>query len=123
MIKYNRGLKANAQRLRREMTQEEKKLWFGLLKKLPITVNRQKVIGNYIVDFYIASVKLVIETDGKQHLTREHSAKDRDRDDALRERGISILRYSNEAVNSRFNVVANDILSHVGITPSELNPE
>ena len=49
------------------MTPEEKHLWYDFLKKLPITVNRQKSIGNYIVDFYISSADLVIEIDGAQH--------------------------------------------------------
>ena len=45
------------------MTDEEKHLWYDFLKKLPLTVNRQKNIGNYIVDFFIASKSLVIELD------------------------------------------------------------
>ena len=57
----NPKLKRNAQKLRREMTKEERRLWYDFLKQLPITVNRQKVIGPYIVDFYCASAKLVIE--------------------------------------------------------------
>ena len=46
------------------MTKEERHLWYDFLKKLPVTVNSQKVIGKYIVDFYIASSKLVVELDG-----------------------------------------------------------
>ena len=49
------------------MTKQEKHLWYDFLKKLPITVNRQRNIGNYIVDFFIPSAKLVIEIDGAQH--------------------------------------------------------
>ena len=49
------------------MTKEEKRLWYEFLKKLPVTVNRQKVIGNYIVDFYCAQANIVIELDGSQH--------------------------------------------------------
>ncbi len=52
--KYNKNLVSNAQELRKNMTPEEKKLWYRFLKRLPVTVNRQKNIGNYIVDFYIA---------------------------------------------------------------------
>ena len=47
------------------MTRHERKLWHEFLKGLPVTVNRQKVIGRYIVDFYCAQAKLVIELDGK----------------------------------------------------------
>ena len=43
------------------MTKEERRLWYEFLKQLPVTVNRQKVIGNYIVDFYCASARLVID--------------------------------------------------------------
>ena len=53
-----------AQNLRKNMTKEERHLWYDFLKKLPITIQRQKVIGQYIVDFYCASAKLVIEIDG-----------------------------------------------------------
>ena len=56
-----------AQKLRREMTKEERHLWYDFLKTLPETVNRQKVIGPCIVDFYCASAGLVIELDGSQH--------------------------------------------------------
>jgi len=63
----NPKLTGNAKALRKNMTKEEKHLWYDFLKTLPVTVNRQKVIGNYIVDFYIATSKIVIEIDGSQH--------------------------------------------------------
>ena len=71
MHPYNRSLVENAQRLRKEMTPEEKKLWYDLLKRLPLTVRRQHNIENYIVDFYIAQKKIVIEVDGLQHLSED----------------------------------------------------
>jgi len=55
---YNNKLIPNAKDLRRNMTPEERHLWYDFLKKLPLTVNRQKVIDNYIVDFFIASKKM-----------------------------------------------------------------
>ena len=64
---YKKKLKPHAQQLRREMTKEERRLWYDFLKNLPITVKRQKIIDGYIVDFYIPSAKLVIELDGSQH--------------------------------------------------------
>lgn len=60
----NPKLTANAKTLRKNMTKEERHLWYDFFKTLPVNVNRQKVIGNYIVDFYIASSKIVIELDG-----------------------------------------------------------
>ena len=79
----NPKLKRNAQKLRCEMTKEERHLWYDFLKRLPVSVNRQKVIDHYIVDFYCASAKLVIELDGSQHYEDEGTAADRERDNAL----------------------------------------
>lgn len=67
---YNHALVGNAKVLRKNMTKEERHLWYDCLKQLPVTVHRQKVIGSYIVDFYIASVKIVIELDGSQHFEK-----------------------------------------------------
>ena len=66
-ITQDKILTQNSQELRRNMTKEEKHLWYDFLKKLPITVNRQRKMGSYIADFYIAKCKLVIELDGSQH--------------------------------------------------------
>ncbi len=65
--KKNSNLTEFSQNLRNNMTKEESHLWYDFLKKLPITVNRQKVIGRYIVDFYCAEAQIVIELDGSQH--------------------------------------------------------
>ena len=70
-INHNPALRPNAQALRRNMTKEERHLWYDFLKGLPATFNRQKVMGKYIVDFYCASAKLVIELDGSQHYDYE----------------------------------------------------
>ena len=68
MNKYNNPqLKTLAQNLRRNMTEEERHLWFDFLRLLPVTFQRQKVIGPYIVDFYCAKAKMVVEIDGAQH--------------------------------------------------------
>ena len=114
-IPYNIGLKDNAQNLRKNMTPEEKHLWYDFLKHLPITVNRQKVIENYIVDFYIHEAKIVIEIDGIQHKAKDARKKDEKRDLDLNELDIKVLRYSNEDINKRFATVCNDILRHIGI--------
>ena len=106
----NPRLKGNAQKLRREMTKEERRLWYDFLKQLPVTVNRQKVIGRYIVDFYCASAKLAIELDGSQHYEAEGAASDRERDHALNRLGITVVRYSNNDVNRNFDGVCADLL-------------
>ena len=93
--------------------------WYDFLKRLPVTVNRQKVIDHYIVDFYCASAKLAIELDGSQHYENEGAAADRERDHALNQRGITILRYSNNDLNRNFDGVCADLLRRLGLTGIE----
>ena len=119
---YNKNNVAISQNLRKNMTPEEKKIWYGLLKRLPYTVNRQKTIGNFIVDFYVAEKRTVIEIDGIQHKTPENEAKDKERDAELNKLDIKVLRYSNKAVNMIFNKVCEDILMKLGLTVSDLKP-
>ena len=110
---YNGKLTSNAKCLRREMTKEERHLWYDFLKQLPVTVHRQKVLGNYIVDFYIAAEKIVIELDGSQHYEDAHRQKDQQRDACLQQMGCTVLRYSNADVNQRFRGVCDDIWNHI----------
>ena len=120
MIPYNKKLVANARALRKNMTPEERHLWYDFLKKLPLTVKRQHNILNYIVDFYIASKKIVIEIDGAQHGEPENMCADEERDAALDGWGITVLRYTNKDINTRFNIVAQDIVNHLGLTMDDL---
>ena len=99
-----------SQQLRKNMTKEEKHLWYDFLKELPVTVNRQKVIGKYIVDFYIDSAKMIIELDGSQHYSEEGEEKDIIRDSYFKRIGIKVLRYTNRQINERFKDVCDDIL-------------
>ena len=120
--KYNKKLVSNAQELRKNMTPEEKHLWYDFLKKLPITVNRQKNIGNYIVDFYIPSARLVIEIDGIQHREEDHFEADRKRDrdlENLGNTGNTVLRFTNFDVRMNFIFVCRDILQAIGINEAE----
>ena len=110
---YNKKLIGNAKRLRNTMTKEERHLWYGFLKQIPVTVHRQKVLGSYIVDFYIAAEKVVIELDGSQHYEPENQEADMQRDTDLRENGYKVLRYSNSDINFRFQQVCEDILNHL----------
>ena len=114
-IYHNKSYVPLAQQLRKEMTPEEKHLWYDFLKKLPCTVNRQKNIGNFIVDFYIASKNIVIEIDGLQHDIPEHNEKDNERDLELSKLGIKVLRYTNKSINNNFKDVCDDILTHLGL--------
>ena len=112
----NPKLRGNAQKLRREMTKEERRLWYDFLKRLPVTVNRQKVIGPYIVDFCCASARLVIELDGSQHYEDKGLASDRERDHMLNRLGITVVRYSNDEVNRNFDGVCEDVLGRLALT-------
>ena len=112
----NPKLTENAKKLRTNMTKEERHLWYDFLKGLPITGNRQKVIGKYIVDFYIASSKLVIELDGSQHYEDKGIENDVKREKFLTSLGIKVLRYSNLDINQRFEVVCQDILNNINIS-------
>ncbi len=105
----NPKLKTNSQELRKNMTKEERHLWYDCLKELPITINRQKVIGNYIVDFYCADAKIVIELDGSQHFEDKGIEYDAKRDEYLKSLGFTVLRYSNHDVNTNFYGVCTDI--------------
>jgi len=95
------------------MTKEERRLWYDFLRQLPVTVNRQKVIGPYIVDFYCASAKLVIELDGSQHFEEAGIVSDHTRDSYLSGLGLRVLRYSNTDINQNFNGVCEDVLRNL----------
>ena len=109
----NPKLKKYAQKLRREMTKEERHLWYDFLKTLPVTFNRQKVFGPYILDFYCAEAGLAVELDGSQHYEEAGKAEDKARDAFLKEKEILVLRYSNRDVNLNFAGVCQDILFHL----------
>ncbi len=109
----NKRLTSNSQTLRKNMTKEERHLWYDFLKGLSVTANRQKVIGNYIVDFYIASSKVAIELDGSQHCEENKIEYDKLRSEYLEALGIRVLRYTNLDIQQRFNSVCEDILQHI----------
>lgn len=123
MYDYNSNLLKISQTLRKNMTPEEKQLWYHLLCRLPVPVKRQKIIGKYIVDFYIPEYKVVIEIDGKQHSYPENRIADIERDKYLSELGILVLRYKNIDVNTKYNVVADNILLKLGLTVNDLKPK
>ena len=102
-----------SQVLRREMTKEERHLWYDFLKTLPQTIHRQKVVGRYIVDFYCAEAKLIIEIDGTQHYEEEGKSKDLERDSYLYSLGYTVVRYSNRDIHENFEGVCTDILNRI----------
>ncbi len=109
----NPNLKGNAQKLRREMTKQESHLWYDFLRHLSLNVKRQKVYGNYIVDFYCSKAKTIIELDGSQHYEDTAQAYDQKRDAYLSSLGLHILRYTNLDINHNFQGVCNHILTEL----------
>ena len=102
-----------SQKLRREMTKEERHLWYDFLKQLTVTVKRQEIIDYYIVDFYIPQSKIAIEIDGSQHYSKAGIEKDRIRDRCLYKHGITVLRYTNKEIHQNFREVCADILKYI----------
>ena len=103
--KKNNDLLENARKLRRNMTRQEKHLWYDYLRSYPIKVYKQRIIDNYIADFYCHQARLVIELDGSQHYTPDGRAHDEARSDVIGKYGIQVLRFYNGDVDSRFESV------------------
>ena len=100
--KHNKTLVPLAKQLRREMTKEERHLWYDFLRGYPVRFSRQKVLGKYIADFYSAEVKLVIELDGSHHYEADEVQKDADRTAFLEGYGLTVIRIPNNEVNRNF---------------------
>ena len=101
-LKADKNLNSSAKELRKNMTPEEKHLWYDFLKKYPIQFNRQKVIGEYIVDFYCKRANVVIEIDGAQHFEHENAEYDKKRTEYLNGVGIEVIRFLNKDINYNF---------------------
>ena len=99
---YKKKLSATARALRKNMTKEERHLWYDFLKDYPVMVHRQKVIGPYIVDFYVAQAKLVIELDGSQHFEDAGQTQDARRDAYLQQQGLRVIRIPNNEISRNF---------------------
>ena len=98
----NKKLKGFSRALRNNATEQENRLWYQMLRTYPIRFNRQRIIGDYIVDFYCDKAKLIIELDGSQHYEETGKTKDTQRDEYLNDLGIFVLRFSNKDVNENF---------------------
>ena len=105
MRPYNKANILLAKNLRRNMTKHERKLWYDFLSNYPVRFQRQKTIGNYIVDFYCAKAALIIEVDGSGHYTDEGIARDDDRTKSLESMGLNIIRITNLEISSNFSKV------------------
>ena len=118
--KHNRQLIPLAKHLRREMTKEERHLWYDFLRSYPIRFSRQKVLGKYIADFYSAEAKLVIELDGSHHYEGRSIEKDADRTAFLVGYGLTVIRIPNNEVSRNFQGVCEYIDAAVKQSLSQL---
>ncbi len=87
------------------MTRHERHLWYDFLKDYPAKFYKQKIIGNYIVDFYCHSAKLVVELDGSQHYMDDGICRDKEWDKFLKEQGLNVIRISNADIDTNFKGV------------------
>jgi len=94
-MQHNSNLTSRAQKLRKNMTKEERRLWYEYLHDYPCRFRRQVTVGNYILDFYCATAKLAVELDGSQHYEPAELYYDKKRTEYLNSHGICVLRFSN----------------------------
>ena len=118
--KYNKQLIPFAKQLRKEMTKEERHLWYDYLRRHPVQFSRQKVLGKYIVDFYSAEAKLVIELDGSQHYDVNQMQRDAERTVFLEGYGLTVIRIPNNELNRNFRGVCEYIDAAVKQSLSQL---
>ena len=107
--KHNPKIVPAAKMLRKNMTKEERHLWYDYLRAHPVRFSRQKVLGKYIADFHSAQAKLVIELDGGGHYTQEAKQHDEERTAFLEAYGLTVIRVPNNEVNSNFRGVCDYI--------------
>ena len=104
-MKKNDKLLSIAKILRRNMTRQEKHLWYDFLRQYPLKIYKQRIIDQYIADFYCHSARMVIELDGSQHYTNQGKAQDETRTKVFEGYGIYVLRFSNKDVDDNFEGV------------------
>ena len=104
-IKKNNDLLRIAKILRRNMTRQEKHLWYDFLQHYPVKIYKQRIIDDFIVDFYCHQARLVIELDGSQHYTLDGKSYDEIRTEVLERYGLYVLRFSNRDVDGNFDGV------------------
>ena len=102
-------LRQRSQELRKNMTKEERHLWYDFLKTYPVQFKRQYSIGPYFADFYCYKAKLIVELDGSQHCEPKAMEYDRKRTAYLQKQGFLVLRFSNVDVITQFRAVCETI--------------
>ena len=121
MKNYNKENFSLAKSVRKNMTPWERKLWYEFLRDYPLRFQRQKAIGNYIVNFYCAKEGLVIELDGGGHYTPEQIEKDNLRTKELESMNLTVVRICNLDIDRNFHGVCEYIdITAKGLSPSQL---
>ena len=100
--KHNKDIVPYAKELRKNMTREERHLWYDFLRSYPVKFSRQKVLGKFIADFYCADAGLVVEIDGSQHYDAEKTKYDRERTEYLERFGLKVIRIPNNEITGNF---------------------
>ena len=118
--KHNKQLVPLAKQLRKEMTKEERHLWYDFLRSYPVRFSRQKVLGKYIADFYCSEAQLIIELDGSQHYEADVIQKGADRTAFLEGYGLTVIRIPNNEVKRNFRGVCEYIDATVKQSLSQL---
>ena len=119
-LPYNPNLQDRAREMRNNSTKSEIKFWCELIRKKETGYQfyRQKVIDNYIVDYYCAKLKLVVEIDGESHEGKGEY--DKNRDDILNSYGLKVLHYNDSTVLNNFQLVEKDFKEQLKLRESEL---
>ncbi len=116
-IPYDPELVLLARELRKNMTKQERKLWYDFLRHREYQFHRQKPILDFIADFYCPAYKLVIEVDGDQHYTKIGKKADEERTESLNSYGIEVMRFTNDDIETDFKEVCSKILNHTNNSP------
>ena len=116
-LPYNSDLVFRAKTMRQNPTPAEKKLWRDCLRRLPVRFLRQRPIEHFIVDFYCATLQLVIEVDGDSHFTEQGQAYDAERSAILEGYGLRIVRFTNRQVLEEFDAVCEHINNLIQESP------
>ena len=112
-VNKNYKMLDTARKLRRKMTPQERKLWYLFLRKYPVKIYKQRIIESFIVDFYCAEARLVIEADGSQHFTEQGQCYDHERSLIIEQYGLKVLRFSNRDIDYSFKNVCEQIHNEI----------
>ena len=108
-MRHNSKLTSRSQDLRKNMTKEERRLWYEYLRGYPYQFRRQVTAGNYILDFYCAAARLAVELDGSQHYESKGREYDIRRTAFLNSINIHVLRFSNADIMKNLSGVCQKI--------------